>query len=1006
MKKTFTLFIGVVIATIVCASSAFAQPGTYYPNYFFNQDFTGVEAWPAGWSSVGDNTTYMGQNNGSNAFYLKDGTGVVQNYATIASSGSGSRGNELRFPSTATSTFAGEAVWVMEFDWSANAAEANGTNAMGITLLGPNSVNLHTDGGIFWAAVIAELYVYDQNDNFHFTNLDPIGTDATTGLPIDADGLPTSICGAASGNNSTFFGRKGTDVAEADNLNLSTKTNVKFTTGVWYHILCEMNFETQKVQKFSIYEIDNPENGDTFTDLPFVAPWAAGAASAVDPENRKVTEFDRVSAWATRRSGGNGVVNQLYNNMQLYVWKESVGIADVSVNYVDRDGHSVKAPRVLANQQVTSTIWLSIGDKDNFFSDDDLYYYAYDEEATHAANLDNPQGGGDGESLTVDFQEGATQNPNNILSVVFKKEAVNYGTYIWSGNTNYKWSYLDENFNVSGGPDVSYLPGNPVEFSRTDVTNKEVSVEGALELADEDMTVSAPDYTFSGTGRITGKGSLIVDAPVALATDNRLEGGAIINTDQEVLIQSAVAATQFTTAQPEITLSLQAGATFNKPITGPDDGQGTLNVNMISANECASPISDFSTVNISFKDRGRETSNSWTNPFTSTFSEGTQVNIIDAIEQGEFIYPATYALTNNSLAAAKVHLGDNTRIIFNGTPGANATTTVNIGELTGTANSSIQGNCVGAAYDRILRYSIGASNTDAVFDGSIIPQLSREPGRRSGAYYVWDRLTIADVDTVWYLPSTLQLVKVGTGKWTVGGKIIIPDADSPSTITASEGILELCDSLVAPAVNTVTLTVDAGGTLKTHGNYIGAYNVTVNGTVIGGASYANSFSMVDPSAVLKLNVNSFADGDFDKITTEGDIIIKAGTIDFTVATPGENTKIVILFSKSNYEILDGIEQGKVTVLVNGEDITGNTASDEIPAGATGFYYFDPETGVLGYVGTYNGLPNVAVEKVVKSIDYYNTLGQKVRENNSGVTLKKITYTDGSVQSTKVFNRVN
>lgn len=988
---------------MLSVSGAFAQPGTYYPNYFINQDFTGVETWPAGWSWGKDNTNYMGQNNGTPGSPNDNPFVVTPGCYHIISSGSGARGNELRFPSTSTSSFADQSVWVMEFDWQASALEVNGTKATGVTLLGPNSVGLHTSDGTFWAAVIAELYVYDPNGYFHLTNLDPIGTDASTGLPISGDiSIPTPVGGAASGNNSTFFGRSGTDIPTADNLNKSTETKVQFFTGVWYHISCEMNFETQKVQKFSIYQIDDEGNSDTFTDLPFAAPWCAGASSAVDFDNRKVTEFDRISSWATRGSGGNGNVNHLYDNMQLYVWKESVGIADFSIKYVDRDGNSVKDPRVLANQQVLSTVWLTADDKTAF--NDGLYYYFYDAEATHAANLANPQGGSDGESVVVDYATSTT----NYLTVVFKKVPVIEGTYIWSGNASYKWDYLDENFNIAGGgADISYQPGNAVEFSRTDVTNKDISIDGTIELAGADMTISAPDYTITtpDIGRITGTGSLIINAPVTLAADNRLIGGAIINTDQAITIQNAAAATLFNTDLPEITLNLNAGALFNKPITGP--GTGTLNANLISVSECASAITGFSTVNISLADRGRETSNSWTNPFTSTFSDNTQINVIDETNQDPIMYPATYAINSGSITNAKVHLGDNTRIILNGTPGANSTTTVSIGELTGTASSSLQGNCVGAAYDRILKYSIGSLNTDAVFEGSIIPQLSREPSRRSGSYYVWAPLT-TEGDTVWYLPSTLQLEKVGTGTWTVGGKIIIPDEDSPSAITVSAGTLELLNDVETPDANIVTVTANAGGTLKTHGNFIGAYITTINGTMDGGAELGGAFNMVDPASVLKLNVHSFTDGDFDKIIALGDIAIKAGTININVGATVENQEINILeTTEGNFDITDNIESGNVKVFVNGEDISANTVDTPIPADKTYMFYFDPDQGILGVKGTFTGLPEISVPtgKVVKSIEYYNLLGQKVTKDNLGVTLQKITYTDGSVHTDKVYNRI-
>jgi hypothetical protein len=998
MKKTFTFFIAAVMMLLLGVSSAFAQPGTFYPNYFINQDFEGVEVWPTGWSSVANATTYMGSNNNGSSFSLGS---PAYGYASIASSGGGARGAEMRFPSTATSSSASESVWVMEFDWYASAVEINGTKAMGVTLLGPNSVNLHTAGDIYWSAVIAELYVYDPNGYFHYSNLDPIGINSATGDPLkEVDGVvvpvPTGV--AASGNNATIFGRRGANLAEADDFNLSTKTKVKFNLGVWYHIFCEMDFATQTVTKFAFYQKDDIANGDTILNKSFTALWAAGEASAVAPEDRRVTELDRVSSWATRGGSGNGNANHRYDNMQLYVWKESVGIADVTINYEDHTGApiAIKPAVILPSQQVNSTIWLSVSDKATL--NDGENYYFYDAAATSDKNKSNPNYDIDAESITVsDVVE------NNSLTLVFKKAAMTAGTYIWNG-VGYNWNYLDENFNVSGGAPIAYQLGNEAQFSATDALYKEVQVVGEIELGDANVTVSAPGYTFAGTGRLVGNGSMIVNAPATLGMDNRLEGGVIIGTSEGVSITNAAAASKIETAQPSITLDMKAGGSFNKAITGTAEG-GTLNINSILNNSISSEITGFSTVNISFAHRGQETSNSWTNSFTSTFAEGTTVNVTDVIEHGERKYPATYAVELTSLANAKVNLGENTRIIYNGTPGNNTTLVyLNIGELNGETGSSIQGNSVGvqpqsaepnfdAYVNRPLVYSIGALGTDAVFNGDITPQLTREPNRRTGDGFIWERGTVEGVDTVYYLANTFRLEKVGAGTWTVGGKIIFPDPDARAThkFTVKEGTLELLDSMII-ASTSATLTVESAGTLKTHGNFIGAYTVSMNGTMEGGAKLAANLNMTSEEAVLKLNINSFNEGDFEKIEAAGDIAIKGGILEFIVGTPS-NSEIVVL-EAGNYDIEDNM--ATIKIKVNGIDITANTIESNS-------YYFDPTQGILGYSGP-DGLDKNFANKEIRSIEYFNVLGQKVNEHTTGVVLEKTTYTDDSVNTVKTLKK--
>ncbi|NLE33293.1 MAG: hypothetical protein GX619_09780 [Bacteroidales bacterium] len=118
--------------------------------------------------------------------------------------------------------------------------------------------------------------------------------------------------------------------------------------------------------------------------------------------------------------------------------------------------------------------------------------------------------------------------------------------------------------------------------------------------------------------------------------------------------------------------------------------------------------------------------------------------------------------------------------------------------------------------------------------------------------------------------------------------------------------------------------------------------------------------------------------------------------------PKENKEITILASQGNYNILDNIS--KIKVLVNGEDITANTVDTEMPEDSYGIYYFDPEQGILGYLKGPVGLDKNVINKEIKSIEYYNVLGQRVYHNNEGYSIQKITYTDGSIKTVKVFNK--
>lgn len=580
---------------------------------------------------------------------------------------------------------------------------------------------------------------------------------------------------------------------------------------------------------------------------------------------------------------------------------------------------------------------------------------------------------------------------------------------------------------------MGYQKGNPVEFSKTDAINKTVEVIGDIELDEANMTVSAPDYIFTGTGKILGSGTLMVSAPTTLGADNRLVGGTIIQTSEPVLVKHANATSKFMTTEPNITLNLEAGATFNKAIEGP--AGGTLNLNLVSLNEYAPAITGFSTVNIHQTVQTSLQSATWRTGWGGTMPESVQVNYINDVADN--VVPNGLGIVSTVLQKAKLHLGTHTRLVRQYNENANNNDVVYVGELSGDAGSRIETGFVDGRY---FRYDIGGLGTDAVFNGEI------------GAF---TKSHVAATDTTeavtTYAVNGVGITKSGAGSWTVngnfnfpagtrgsqvnvsGGKFIINgDIMFPNTtkegsqmnvtgagvldvngeitfatdsaahvIKVVDGTLQLHKSIIAPAINQIALTVDSAGVLKTGNNSIGASSVLINGTVEGGGTYANTFSLTSDDAILKLKVFGFEEGNYEYVDALGDISIKKGTIDIAVSGLLVGSKqITILKAGGNYDILDNMEF--VKVLVNGQDITGNTAETEVPDGG-GIFYFDPETGVLGHLGT-TAVSDVNAGKEVKQIEYFNFLGQKISKYQSGYILKKITYTDDSVQTVKVLNK--
>lgn len=997
-----------------------AKAVSYYPNYFINQSFDGAEAWPAGWSGVSSTSCFFGH---AAATYV-----VGSGYTKVSSSGSGLRGGEMRFPSTATSGMT-DSIWVMEFDWTVNSADWSAKQANGFFVMGPNSANVNVND-TWYGDVAFGLYCYQNGGFIHLLNQDPIG------LPKrDAGGeiIPNEFQGPVfynqNGNNGKFTRQataSTTDWVTVDSLNMSTRTKVIMNQASVYHIFAEMNMNSQKIQKMTIIDVANPLNGDTILNLDFLAPWMVGTATTVPLENRVVSAIDRLASFHTR-SGGSGALNHSYDNIQLYQWQVSLGLADVTVKYVDRNGNVIKDANTLAGQQVASNVSLAADDKLNFTSGDGQTLYFYDAEATHLANAAK---GADGETLTVDYAD--APNVDNSLTVVFKSVAATPGTYVWAGETNTVWSYLDDNFSVSNGAAQSYQPGNAVEFSKTDLLNSTVEVAGEIDLQDASMSVYAPNYVFSGTGKIVGNGSLNINAPTTLAVDNRLASGVIISTPELVSIKHANAGVNFTTSEPAISLGLEAGATFTKTIQ--NTLGGTLNLDMVSLNEYAPVIKGFNTINIRQGVQSNLNQATWRTGWGGSIADtGAVVNYFNDVVG--FPVPNGLGITGTVMKNAKLKLNPHTRLVRQYNENGNSNDVVYIGELSGDSARLESGFVDG----RYFRYEVGGLNTDAVFNGEL------------GAYtksYVAATDTTEEVTT--YAMNGVGLTKAGTGSWTfngninyptgtrgsqlnaagglftVNGDVVFPNTSAAGsqinvtdsatmvlngkvtfvtdtaahTIKVTKGILELHDSIVAPVTNLIILTVDSAGVLKTGNNFIGASQVTVNGSIVGGGVFANSFALTKAEATLKLSVDAFEEGKFEFVEAFGDISIKAGIIDISVNSYIEGPKeITILKSGGNYDILDNI--ASIQVLVNGQNIIGNTVDTEVPEGSE-IYYFDPETGILGHMGV-TGLDDNFATKEIKTVEYHNMLGQQVTKYYLGAVIKKITYTDNSVQVVKLFN---
>ncbi len=1050
MKKTLTLYFLALLMVIINVGQAKSQALPNYKAWHINQDFNGIAAFnaqtpilgvtgetmPATWSWNNSNTNYF--TNGASYYFVNSKDTSLFNAFQWRAGGSGGRGGELRFPSTSTSEDKDSTIWYVEFDWTSSNALYNtsGKNAIGLMLSGSNSKNFSDGekaGDTWYGDSFFLLYAYKPDNvpdslggpgHLHLVNLDPKGQPATVtvkddqGVVIRVDTIPGAYYRpfhALGGADVARFRRAGANWHQADSMNLSTKLQVGYRDKHAYHIKLKLNMKTQIIEEFTISQKDSVANSQTLTNIPFLARNMAGRNSIVPDSARIIKDISRIEGFGLRTtqlgSGINSNFEYLIDNLEVYVMKPSKGVEDVTISYIDREGGVAKTARKISAQEIDFKISLESEDKLRF--EDENNYYAYDEAATHAANANRDASG---ESLSV------VKDSVNTLFVVFKKSQKANGTYIWNGANSTNWSELEDNFSVNGVSSYSYQVGNAVAFSDANITNKEVIVSSAIQLNDASITISTPDYLFSGEGSLVGNDTLFINAPTTLALNaSTLKGGAIANTN-EITIKSLTPLSNLKLKQDNSVVKFDApSGSLSMNIEGQG---GTVNYDAISNTIYSVKTKNVSTVNVLLKTSGAKSSNYWSGSSTS-LPRNAQVNVSTDIENSKM--PIAFATNLTMLDSSKVHLGNNIRIIRHANEGSGGSDRLKIGELTGSASSYIEGGYVDG---RASGYEIGSLGTDAVFDGSIRPWLSKIV---QGA--VIDSTTmLRQPDTLVWGRSGIRLDKVGTGKWTVNGSITFPGVTSTTMynyIYVKKGTLELNnkisfsdyitkskagldsaviaphainiypkatlilkDSLLAPAVNLITLRVDTTGTLECKGNHIGAYNFDVLGNFRGDVKLANSFSSYD-KATISMNVNSFVEGNYDVIDAQGDVTVISSVLDITVVNAVKGQSIPMIKSMGNINLTFS------KVLVNGVDITTNTPDTE---GAKYVWYLDEATnaGTLLSLVSETSVQNPNAYKVIKEIQLFDVLGRKIHNRSKGLVLKKIIYDDNTTEIQKYF----
>ncbi|MDR2840659.1 MAG: hypothetical protein LBV75_05275, partial [Paludibacter sp.] len=671
MKKTFTIF----SIFMLLAVGVYAQES--YNRYHINETFS-AEAVPTGWFA--QVTNQSNADNITNPPYGANGTFAwTGGVANLTGGGGGNRGGKLTFPTPQRNPLMNLAesldnLYWMEMDWRVNAAAVTAKNAVGLVI--SDSINSTNN-----PRSIFGIYAVSNDGVIHVWNKDIVGPFTTEENPD----LITRVFN--TGNQGGGFQRAGADDATTVSRNASTATSVTYSTGAIYHITAALNFVTKTVVSITITNT-NDASTVTLTNLPFIDSNAEALGNIAVCDTRGTNDGN---------SSTNSNINVDIDNVQVYIKVLSLGRENVTVNFLDQNNAVAKAAKVYPLQEVGQLFIVDLEEKNNFT--DAGYYFAYDAANTVA------------DRLTV--QSGV----QNTLTLKFKKTAETVGTYVWGGDTNSTWDYLQNNFSVSSAPAIAYQPGNDVAFSRNDVAYKEVSVAGTIDLGTANIAITAPDYKLKGDGKLVGLGKITVNAPTSLALNNQLDAGVTVNAN-EITVENVLAAKKLEFTQNNSTLKLNpADGKFSIPIETPESS--TFNVGIyatLSNTDGANyypAITGASTINFLLGVTGGLRSTAWNTAWTGTVPANAVVNVTNEVED---VLPNGFGIGAANMLNAKLHLGENVRLLQNYNESGTFNDAIQIGELTGAAGSYLEGGWVDG---RGREWQIGSLNTDAVFDGGI-----------------------------------------------------------------------------------------------------------------------------------------------------------------------------------------------------------------------------------------------------------------------------------------------
>ncbi len=974
MKKLYSL----TLAASLLAGSLVVNAADYYPKYIINENFDELQAVPAGWSIITDAKKAVFNGNG--------GASIADKALKTNGSGSGNRGVDVTFSGVDTTVVKEQPVLYVEFDWTALALTIGNKNTYGFAFTGSDII---TNSANWYTPAIFGLYMIGDDNAIHYWNMDPLGPEDTTTLAANPQWyghMGPVYLGSATVNTNNRVGpaSSNANVDSVNAYNASTRALVlPALTNTTVHVKAALDFTAQKVVSLTLTQADSAANTVTIENMPFLAPYMIGAdTTVVAKEDRIVKDLSRLASVGTRSNAnglGNGVNSNFdirTDNFQVYYLKESIGRRDISLNFKDQNGDQAKASIVYAQQEVGEELIIAAEELVSFSTE--AAYYAFDAEATLAANATATS------YKTMPVEAGSTE-----FNLIFKKYPKTAGSYAWTGAESKIWNQLDANFKVADVA-LGYQNGNSVELSDASKADT-ILVNETIEMGEGNLVIAAPGYTLSGYGMIQGTGKMIANEEATFAVTSKLPLEVAAGKSVNLNITTAAASIK---AGKDAVLNINPEGTFSIPVEG-EESITIVPLNCAKDLEYNMAITGIQEAKWELNNAGKLNGVRFEGTTNATYSAATDSTPVTVTVINKTDTMAGFgAITTTGLRYVDVNLDKNVRLVRYYNEGGTQETDY-IGALNGLEGATLESGWVDG---RGAYYRIGGLNTDAAFNGDIVPFKKNDST---------------------YTTSKIDLIKEGTGAQILAGKLafngsieVAGGSLDISKATILSSVASPCaskpDSTFATVITSVQ--VDSAATLilgaelpieifsSKSGSTVYSNNTVFPGDIqIGGAWFggANSYSMGLVDATLNMTVNGFEEGQYDALICGSDITVIRTKLNITVVPSTAEDKVIKLFD-GNIDMPEGPDS--CLVFVNGKDITENTPET---AGQGGFS-FDFTTGEL----TINA-GTVAINTVGKEIvriESFDLLGKAAKMDAEGILVTKTYYNDGTVVVSKVINR--